>query len=149
MSLLFRNHAEGKNLRNSNRLKSLQEKVKIEKEKLINEQIRGELITWRQDFLYLSRIINSNDPDKECHVRFAVDECINDITHYYSHGEFYPEFCEGMREVEQRIEKKIISILPLYKSNPRNCLQQLAYSGQLKEIISFIRDLEQVFMTND
>lgn len=135
--------------KNKDKLKDLQEACRMEKNKLINEQIRGELITWEQDFSYLNRIINSNVDDKEWRVRTATEDCIDDITFCYSGGDYYPEFCSGMREMERRVKEKLISISPFFMRNPTENLQQLAYDGRINEIISYIETLEYAFMQND
>ena len=149
MSFLFQNLMEAKRLADERRLEDLQNANKNAKTKLIDEQIRGELIAWKKDFLYLGRIVNSDVTDKERHVKAAARECVSNITYNYSPQKCFPEFCASMRTIEQRINKKLIRISPEYAYAPVECLQLLAYSGRLDKIINYIDDLEQTFTNYD
>lgn len=131
------------------KIKQLEKANSNTKEKLIREQIRGELIKWSNQLSYMSRlndIIASNPYNNTSNTDFyyinAANEFIETVNfNFCNYCNVYPEFISGINIMSEKVNKMLANMDIYYLISPVDSLVSLAKANKLNPIVNYVDEL--------
>lgn len=128
--------------RRNRRLNELDNKWRNARDGLVREQIRGELISWRNELGYLARLKDRRPQADNADYALAARDCFLLLTKDYSElPGVYPELVVGMEMVRAQVEAFINAQYSGFALDPVDTLMWMARNGCLLETIGYIEQL--------